>query len=94
MKRKVFAAAVALLAAGSVWAQTEQNGDFTDTVEYSKDKYKVETNPFWSNWFISAGVGGQVFFGDHDRQASFGDRIAPAVDIAVGKWFNSMGSRE
>ncbi len=87
MKRKVFAAAVALLAAGSVWAQTEQNGDFTDTVEYSKDKYKVETNPFWSNWFISAGFGGQVFFGDHDRQASFGDRIAPALDIAVGKWF-------
>ena len=37
MKRKVFAAAVALLAAGSVWAQTEQNGDFQHIVEEKLD---------------------------------------------------------
>lgn len=41
-----------------------------------------------SNWFISAGAGAQVFFGDHDRQAKLGDRIAPALDVAVGKWFS------
>lgn len=41
-----------------------------------------------SNWFISVGAGPQMFFGDHDRQAKFGDRISPAVDIAVGKWFS------
>lgn len=70
-----------------VLAQTEQNKDITETVEYSTDKYKVETNSFWSNWFISAGVGGQVYFGDHDKQRKFGERISPALDIAVGKWF-------
>ena len=89
MKKTIFAA-LAFMAAGSAWAQSEQtvqNGDFTETVEYGTDKYKVETNRFWSNWFISAGAGGQVYFGDHDRQRKFGERIAPALDIAVGKWF-------
>ena len=89
MKKTIFAA-LALAAAGPAFAQTEQttqNGDFTETVEYSNDKYKVETNGFWDNWFISAGVGGQVYFGDHDKQRKFGERISPALDIAVGKWF-------
>lgn len=85
--KKTLMAALALFAAGSVWAQTEQNKDITETVEYSTDKYKVETNSFWSNWFISAGLGGQVYLGDHDKQRKFGERISPALDIAVGKWF-------
>lgn len=59
----------------------------TEEVTYNDDKYRVETNSFWSNWFISVGAGGNVYFGDHDRQADFGKRIAPALDIAVGKWF-------
>ncbi len=87
MKKRVIMAAACLAVAGSAFAQAEPNADVTETVEYSSDKYKVETNRFWDNWFVSAGAGGQVFFGDHDRQASFGDRIAPALDIAVGKWF-------
>ena len=87
IKKTIFTAAM-VLAGGCAFAQTEQsNSDFTETVEYSTDKYKVETNRFWSNWFISAGAGGQVYFGDHDRQRKFGERIAPALDIAVGKWF-------
>lgn len=43
-------------------------------------------SPGKCNWFISAGAGPQVFFGDHDRQRRFGERISPALDIAVGKW--------
>lgn len=47
-----------------------------------------------SNWFISAGAGPQIFFGDHDRQCKLGDRISPAIDVAVGKWFSpSIGVR-
>ena len=41
-----------------------------------------------SNGCISAGGGAQIYFGDHDRQASFGDRLSGALDIAVGKWFS------
>lgn len=64
-----------------------QTSTTEEKVEYSEDKYKVETNRFWSNWFISAGGGAQIYFGDHDKQVSFGKRLAPALDIAVGKWF-------
>lgn len=87
MIKKTFVAALALLAAGSLFAQNEETDGITKTVEYSSDKYKVETNRFWNNWFISAGAGAQIFFSDHDKQMKFGQRISPALDIAVGKWF-------
>ncbi len=87
MIKRTFFAAACFMAAGLAFAQTEQSADVIEEVTYSDDKYKVETNRFWDNWFISAGAGAQVYFGDHDKQASFGDRIAPALDISVGKWF-------
>lgn len=89
MKKTLFAA-LALAAASPALAQSEQttqNGDFTETVEYTDDKYKVETNHFWDNWFITLGVGPQMMFGDHDKQIGLGKRISPSLDIAVGKWF-------
>ena len=84
MIRKTFVAALGLLAAGSVSAQTlETSGN----EEYNVDKYKVETNRFWSNWFVSVGGGLNMYMGDHDRQMKFGDRLSPALDVAFGKWF-------
>ena len=68
MIRKTFIAALAIAAASPAFAQGG-TADATETVEYSADKFKVETNRFWSNWFISVGGGGQVFFGDHDTAA-------------------------
>lgn len=44
------------------------------------------TNKFFDNWFISAGGGVGVYFGEDDQQGSFGKRIAPAFNVAVGKW--------
>ena len=49
-------------------------------------KGPYETNKFWDNWFVSLGVGGQVYFGEDDEYGDFGKRITPAFDIAVGKW--------
>ena len=83
MKKTFFCAALILLAAGSAQAQAND----IDNNEGSGDKHKVGTNRFWDNWFISVGGGAQVYFGDHNRQMSFGDRLSPALDIAVGKWF-------
>lgn len=61
--------------------------------EYTETVTSVAPD-FRSNWFISAGGGAQILFGDHDRQAKFGDRISPALDIAIGKWFSpSIGVR-
>lgn len=79
-------ALLTVFAAGAL-SLSAQNSTVEEKVEYSKDKYKVETNRFWSNWFISAGAGVNFGFTDHDKQADFGDRISPALDIAVGKWF-------
>ena len=84
MNKKIFLTAVCALALSSVFAQTSTT---EETVEYSADKYKVETNRFWDNWFVSVGGGAQIYFGDHDKQCKFGDRLAPALDVAVGKWF-------
>lgn len=90
MIKRTFFAAACLLAASTAFSQEATNEDIVikETVEYSTDKHKVETNGFWSNWFISAGAGAQVYFGDHDREAKFGNRISPALDIAIGKWFS------
>ena len=72
-------AAALVFAAGSVCAQTEPVAQSTEVVEESTDN--VEINSF-------CGGGAQIYFGDHDRQASFGDRLSGALDIAVGKWFS------
>lgn len=84
MIRNLFLATLCVFAFVPAIAQIS---DTEERVEYSTDKYKVETNRFWSNWFISVGGGAQVYFGDHDKQINFGKRIAPALDVAVGKWF-------
>lgn len=55
--------------------------------EKATNSYSVETNRFGANWFISGGIGAQMYVGDNDGEASLGKRIAPALDITVGKWF-------
>jgi outer membrane protein OmpA-like peptidoglycan-associated protein len=52
------------------------------------------TNRFRDNWFISLGGGVNVYYGEADRSLKLGKRMAPALDIAVGKWFTpSIGAR-
>ncbi|MFR9503220.1 MAG: OmpA family protein [Rikenellaceae bacterium] len=54
----------------------------------------LDSNSISQNWFISGGIGGSVYFGDGDALGSFGGRIAPAFDLAVGKWFSPyVGAR-
>ena len=84
MIRKLFLATLCACAVVPVLAQTSTT---EEKVEYSADKYKVETNRFWSNWFVTAGGGALIFFGDHNMQMKFGDRLSPALDIGFGKWF-------
>lgn len=52
-----------------------------------QDKYRVLTNTFWDNWFLSLGGGASVMYGDNDHIGNFSDRISPTLNIAVGKWF-------
>lgn len=41
-------------------------------------------------WFVSIAAGPQIGFGDHNKQVPFGERISPALDIAVGRWFTPL----
>lgn len=82
--KRIFLITMCALALSPAFAQTST---MEEKVEYSEDKFKVETNRFWSNWFITVGGGAQIYFGDHDKQSKFGDRLAPALDVMVGKWF-------
>lgn len=80
--KKFFVSAIAIAMAGSVMAQTA----VSETVVAEEEIPSAAK----SNWFISAGAGPQVFFGDHDKQRKFGERISPALDVAVGKWLTPV----
>ena len=84
MKKIVFLS-LTLLFSLSLFAQNVDNGG----------KYgPYVTNKFFDNWFISFGAGTQVLFGEHDNNASFKDRLSPAVDFSIGKWVTpSIGFR-
>ncbi len=78
MKRIVLVAILATFSL-SAFAQGGERGPFL-------------TNKFKDNWFISAGGGINIYFGETDNSAK--NRIAPALDVAVGKWFTpAIGAR-
>lgn len=45
------------------------------------------TNKFFDNWFIQAGVGTQIYFGEYDNMAPLKDRLSTSFDLGLGKWF-------
>lgn len=83
--RKINVLILALLASSAgAMAQTES----TESTDLLQEKN------LGSNWFVSVGGGAQMYFGDYDPKMSFGDRLTPALDIAVGKWFTpAIGAR-
>lgn len=76
-----------LFCGGEAWSQSVESVKDT-VVQQSTDKYKVETNRFFDNWFIGAGAGAQIFFSDHDKQLKFGDRLTPGFEFYLGKSFS------
>lgn len=79
--------AVCLAASFAMSANAQEKEVIEEYVETIADAGGSSLSSDWkSNWFISVGGGAQVLFGDHDRQRKFGQRISPALDIAVGKW--------
>ena len=81
----MFLAALFMGATVSAFAQTTETVTETRTVKETVTD-QTERQSFWSNTFLSVGVGGQMLFGDHEKEMKFGDRISPALDIAFGKW--------
>lgn len=55
-----------------------------------ENKFRVTTNPFWDNWFIGASGGGEIYFGDHNKQMKFSERIGSVFSLYTGKWFTPV----
>lgn len=57
------------------------------------DRYSVATNTFWSNWFVSGGVGWGAWYGGVEDGRGWsksplrGFRSGPGLSLALGKWF-------
>lgn len=51
-------------------------------------------NGFWDHWFIGAGAGANIYFGDKNSDADFFRRFTVAPEIQFGKWINPyLGTR-
>lgn len=74
MLRKIIFSVLCACAIGPSFAQITTEKDRSESSE--------------GHWFVSVAAGPQVYFSDHDKQMKFGDRISPALDISVGRWFN------
>ena len=92
MKRiSYFFASVALvfgamgMAAAQEVATTEEvlSEEVTNTRRY-------EVGRFADNWSIGVGGGVNMYFGEHDRQMNFGDRLSPNLEVYVAKWFTPV----
>ena len=88
--KKFFAIASALLIAVSAFAQ-ETNKDENGNYKYGG----YETNGFWDNWFVGAGVGvngsmdnlDKVYLGVLGSNDATGEGVVfPGIDVFVGKW--------
>lgn len=80
--KKYLLSIILMLCCGTMMAQ--QN-------EEKKSKPQTEQqNEFEPQWFVSVGVGAQKYFGDHNKQLKAGERLSPALDIAVGRWFTPV----
>lgn len=78
--KKVFLLSVVMLCAIFTYAQSET------IIDIQSKRGPYVTNRFFDNWFITAGGGVQVYIGENDSYGSLGKRLAPALDISLGKW--------
>lgn len=85
MKKITLLACACALSSVSLMAQQAQEVQY---VEDPTQGYVV--NSFKSNWFIMAQGGINAYFSHNDVVRDFQDRIAPAANIYVGKWFTPV----
>ena len=84
---------VVLAMAGSVsgFTYAQEVVESMEVVEVPTEKYVVQTNKFWNNWFVSVGGGftSGIRHGDKNWSDLFFDNNYGrwGFDVAVGKWF-------
>lgn len=85
MKKITLLACACALSSLSLFAQDAQEVQY---VEDANQGYLI--NSFKNNWFITAQGGIDAYFSHHDAVRDFQDRLAPAVNLYVGKWFTPV----
>ena len=89
--KKIFILTALALMSVSVQAQTADNAN--EAANGANSKYSVETNTFWSNWFVSAGATYNMFYTGQEKNMEGtpglfdGSRSTMGLSLAVGKWF-------
>lgn len=80
------------------WQRVERNSlpaqvdsllaeDYMPMSQPTDDQYRVVTNRFWDNWWVSADIGGHTFRGDWSGNGKFKETLSPDFTVGVGKWF-------
>lgn len=88
-KKKLLIAVLALASSG---VMAQENGNRDEQNRIVRGPY--ETNRFFDNIFIGVAGGVNVYQGENDSYGSFGKRLAPALDLYMGKWITpSIGAR-
>lgn len=82
---------IALFIIVSLTATAQENGNRDAQNRIVRGPY--ETNRFFDNIFVGVAGGVNIYFGEHDSYGKFGKRMAPALDIHVGKMVHALGRR-
>jgi len=61
--------------------------DYAPRLQPTDDRYRVVTNRFQHNWWVSADIGGHTFRGDWSGNGKFKETLSPNFTVGVGKWF-------
>lgn len=77
---------IALFVFASGFASAQENGNRDAQNRIVRGPY--ETNRFFDNIFVGVAGGVNLYFGENDSEGKFGKRLAPAMDIHVGKWLS------
>lgn len=94
MNKQVLIKGILSVAMGlvSTVAMAQENGNRDANNKIVRGPY--ETNRFFDNIWIGVGGGVNIYHGENDSYGKFGKRLAPAIDVNVGKWITpSVGLR-
>ena len=84
-KVKIILTGIALLVSTGAFAQTKtENSNRDASGRIVRGPYL--TNRLFDNVFIGIAGGVNIYKGENDSYGSFGKRLAPALDVSVGKW--------
>ncbi|WP_029906898.1 OmpA family protein [Prevotella sp. 10(H)] len=81
--KKISLLLLVIFIAGVSFAQ-QNEGISTDAAR----KTTFVKNGFWDNWFIGAGAGANIYFGDHDADAKFFRRLTVTPNFQFGTWMS------